>query len=108
MTTPTPDPQPRTGLLSRVEAKIKEVWHDLDGDARQELKRLLADAKTEAAKVEADVKADVREQVVPRLQQLKTEAEQALQGALPDISADVTRVVETAIGDIGHLIGSDL
>jgi hypothetical protein len=76
-------------MLQALEAKLDELWHQLDGEAADEAKALLADAKERLAKfgpliteAEDDVKSLIsedgpalKEAIAARIAQLVKDAE---------------------------------
>lgn len=90
---PTPVTKGGTTMFQAIEAKLKAIWDDITGEARQELEQLLADAKAEEAKV------------LP----LVTEFEAALKAAAaalePEAKAALEALVTKLLADLGSLLG---
>lgn len=79
-------------MLAALEAKIKAFWGDLTGEAREELKQALADARAEEAKLkplidgfEADLEAVVAE--------AEPELKKAAEGLVAKLVADVAALL---------------
>lgn len=82
-------------MFAAIEAKLEQVWHDLTGEARVELERLLADAKAEEAKI------------LP----LAAGFEAALKVAVADLAPEVRTALESLaaklVADLGGLLGAE-
>jgi hypothetical protein len=74
--------------LAAVEAEISAWWHDLTGEARDDIQQALDDAKA----LEAGV-AEVKEAVA----QAKQDVENALASAEPGAASDVISALEAKV-----------
>jgi hypothetical protein len=75
--------------LAAVEAEISAWWHDLTGEARDDIQQALDDAKA----LEAGVSAEVKEAVA----QAKQDVENALASAEPGAASDVISALEAKV-----------
>lgn len=92
---PAPSPAPKGGntVLQAIEAKIKAIWDDVTGEARQELEQLLADAKTQEAKFE------------PLLAAFEADLKAAVAAVEPEVKAAVEALLAKLLADAGILLG---
>ena len=101
-----------TDKLTAIEAKVQQVWHHLEEEARSELATLLTDAKAEASKIRTDVEAELRgeyaDEIRPIITDLREEAEQAIEAAGPKVTAAVQKAIAAAVAKFGSLIGEEL
>lgn len=84
--------------VQAIEAKLAEIWHDIDGEARAELTALLADAKAEAETLKADL--------VPLASQLEADVKSAVATLAPEVQAAVAAIVAKFIADAQSLLGN--
>ena len=82
--------------LTALEAKVREIVRELDGDAKAEYERLLAEAKTEAATDLAKIRLLAGD--------LETGLEQAIQAAGPAVAAAVKAEIAKFLASLAPML----
>ncbi len=84
--------QPKKGgnsMFAALEAKLAQLWHKIDGEAKAEIEKALADAKAELAQAEpilTEFEAGLKALLVAAEPQLKADAEALLVKLLADFA----------------------
>ena len=80
-------------MLAALEAKLKLFWHDLNGEARAELAKALADAKATEA------------QLKPLIGAFKTDLEALVVAAEPELKKTAEMLVAKLAADAASILG---
>ena len=93
----TPQPAPKgKHMFAAIEAKLAAIWHELDGEAKAEWERLLADAKAQEAKF------------APLLTEFRTDLKAAIATLEPEAKAAIEALLSRLLTSAGGLLGTDL
>lgn len=94
---PAPQPAPRGNtLFAEFKAKLVQIWHTLDGDAKAELEQLLADAEAQEAKF------------APLLTEFRSDLKTAIATLEPEAKAAIEALLTKLLASAGGLLGTDL
>jgi hypothetical protein len=80
-------------MLAVLEAKLEACWHDLDGQAREDLMEALDDAK------------DAEAQLLPLIAAFKAGLEAVVASAEPGLQKAAEDLVAKLLADVAGLLG---
>lgn len=83
-------------MFAAFEAKLKQYWHDLTGEARAELETALADVKAGEARL------------VPLAAEAKADLEVIVKDVEPEIKAAVSGRLAQLVKDVEALLASGM
>ena len=83
-------------MFAALEAKIKQYWANLSGEAKAELEDALDDVKAQEAKF------------APLLTAFESDLKAAVAAVEPEVKASVETLLTKLLEDAGSLLGKDL
>jgi len=87
--------QPKKGntVFEVIKAKLEAIWHTIDGEAKADLEKALADVEAEVAKAQ------------PILAEFETALKAAVAAAEPEVKAEIEALLAKLLADFAPLLG---